>query len=116
MFAADKKTTFNSTVDGARALDELDPLRRYRQEFYLPKKLAGKLPECVYLTGNSLGLQPKQSAQYIQDELTDWADLGLVLLLFGVGMEFGWNKIRQIGITALIIGGIVIAAYVDALN
>jgi kynureninase len=77
MFAADKKTTFNSTIDGARALDELDPLRRYRQEFYLPKKLAGKLPECVYLTGNSLGLQPKQSAQYIQDELTDWADLGV---------------------------------------
>jgi len=32
------------------------------------------------------------------------ADLGLVLLLFGLGLEFSWNKIRGIGLTVLIIG------------
>ena len=32
------------------------------------------------------------------------ADLGLVLLLFGLGLEFSWSKIRQIGLAALIIG------------
>jgi monovalent cation:H+ antiporter-2, CPA2 family len=36
------------------------------------------------------------------------ADIGLILLLFGVGLEFGWSKIRQIGLTALIIGGVEI--------
>jgi len=36
------------------------------------------------------------------------ADLGLVLLLFGVGLEFSWNKIRGLGLTAPIIGGIEI--------
>jgi len=36
------------------------------------------------------------------------ADLGLVLLLFGVGLEFSWNKIRGLGMTAPIIGGIEI--------
>jgi len=41
------------------------------------------------------------------------ADIGLVLLLFGVGLEFGWSKIRQIGITALIIAGIEIATMIS---
>jgi monovalent cation:H+ antiporter-2, CPA2 family len=41
------------------------------------------------------------------------ADIGLVLLLFGVGLEFGWSKIRQIGITALIIGGIEIVTMIS---
>ena len=41
------------------------------------------------------------------------ADIGLVLLLFGVGLEFGWSKIRQIGIAALIIGGVEIATMIS---
>src|SRR6185312_6079854 len=31
----------------------------------------------VYLTGNSLGLQPKKVRKYIDEELNDWADLGV---------------------------------------
>ena len=34
------------------------------------------------------------------------ADLGLVLLLFAVGMEFGWRRIRQVGLGVLLIGTI----------
>ena len=34
------------------------------------------------------------------------ADLGLVLLLFAVGMEFGWRRIRQVGLGVLLIGSI----------
>ena len=36
------------------------------------------------------------------------ADLGLVLLLFGIGLEFSWSKIRAVGLAAPIIGGIEI--------
>jgi len=36
------------------------------------------------------------------------ADLGLVLLLFGIGLEFSWSKIRQIGLAAAMIGVIEI--------
>jgi len=36
------------------------------------------------------------------------ADLGLVLLLFGLGIEFSWSKIRQVGIAVVIIGAIEI--------
>ena len=32
------------------------------------------------------------------------ADLGLVLLLFAVGLEFGWQRIRQMGLTVIFIG------------
>lgn len=32
------------------------------------------------------------------------ADLGLVLLLFGLGLEFSWSKMRQMGFTVLVIG------------
>lgn len=31
------------------------------------------------------------------------ADLGLVLLLFGIGLEFGWQRIRGIGATVILI-------------
>ncbi len=37
------------------------------------------------------------------------ADLGLVLLLFGLGLEFGWQRIRQMGIRVILIGAIEIS-------
>jgi CPA2 family monovalent cation:H+ antiporter-2 len=33
-------------------------------------------------------------------------DLGLVLLLFAVGLEFGWRRIRRVGLGVLVIGGL----------
>ena len=34
------------------------------------------------------------------------ADLGLVLLLFAVGLEFGWRNIRRVGMGVLLIGSV----------
>ena len=65
---------FQSGKDFAVAMDECDPLRDYRERFLLPKHAGGK---CVYLCGHSLGLQPKAAAAYIQQELKDWAQLGV---------------------------------------
>ena len=36
------------------------------------------------------------------------ADLGLVLLLFALGMEFGWRRIRQVGLSVVLIGSVEI--------
>lgn len=36
------------------------------------------------------------------------ADIGLVLLLFGLGLEFGWERIRQVGFKVLFIGALEI--------
>lgn len=41
------------------------------------------------------------------------ADLGLVLLLFGLGLEFSWSKIRQVGLSVLLIGGLEICTMIS---
>ncbi len=46
-----------------------------REEFLFPKRPDGR--EYLYFAGNSLGLQPKRARQYIEEELEDWAQLGV---------------------------------------
>ena len=45
------------------------------ERFLFPKAPTGE--DCVYLCGHSLGLEPKTAAEYIQQELKDWAELGV---------------------------------------
>lgn len=59
----------------AAELDAGDPLAHYRERFYIPRSDAGQ--ECIYLAGHSLGLQPKSAKTYIEQELEDWARLGV---------------------------------------
>lgn len=59
----------------AKEMDLLDPLKDYRGKFYIPD--AGNADACIYLTGNSLGLQPKSTRSYIEQELKDWETLGV---------------------------------------
>lgn len=59
----------------AEEQDQKDPLRSYRNQFHFPLKADGS-PK-IYLCGNSLGLQPKQTSAYVQQELDDWAKLGV---------------------------------------
>ncbi len=55
--------------------DDLDELSDYRSKFHIPKDKNGN--ELIYLCGNSLGLQPKATKGYIDQELSDWANLGV---------------------------------------
>ncbi len=59
----------------AKTRDRADPLARFRQEFAFPQTPEGK--PYVYLTGNSLGLQPKKALTYVMQEMEDWARLGV---------------------------------------
>lgn len=65
---------FLNTLDFAKQLDAQDELKHFRESFYVPM-MHGK--ECVYFTGNSLGLQPKATQDYVLNELEDWASLGV---------------------------------------
>ncbi len=65
---------FQNNLDFAKRLDDKDPLKHFREMFYIPI-MYGK--ECIYFTGNSLGLQPKRTQDYVVDELEDWASLGV---------------------------------------
>jgi CPA2 family monovalent cation:H+ antiporter-2 len=42
------------------------------------------------------------------------AELGIILLLFGLGLEFTWSKLRKVGLSALGIGGAEILAVMAA--
>jgi kynureninase len=65
---------FENTLAFAKQLDQQDILAKFRNEFYIPQK-DGK--SMVYLCGNSLGLQPKGAKAAIEQELKDWAELGV---------------------------------------
>jgi kynureninase len=70
----------------AESLDSQDPLRHLRNEFIIPSEadlkrptLASADPEeapspsCIYLCGNSLGLQPRRTKERISSFLTAWS-------------------------------------------
>lgn len=63
------------SLEYAQNLDRNDELRAYRDRFYLPLDSNGD--KKLYFTGNSLGLQPKSTRDYINQELDDWAKYGV---------------------------------------
>jgi kynureninase len=66
---------FRPEEDFARHLDSIDPLRHWREHFYLPLRRDGT--PYVYLCGHSLGLQPKSARAIVDQELDDWAQQGV---------------------------------------
>lgn len=71
---------FENTISFAQSSDAQDALRNFRNEFIIPVK-NGK--EQIYFLGNSLGLQPKQTAAYIQNVLSDWSKHGVESFFMG---------------------------------
>lgn len=65
---------YKNTLEFAKSLDAIDPLRSFRDEFYIPRHEG---VEALYFTGNSLGLQPKQTASYLNEELVLWRERGV---------------------------------------
>ncbi len=63
-----------NTLEFAKQLDKNDPLNACRNKFYIPQHNG---MDMVYFTGNSLGLQPKTTKEYLQQELNDWAAYGV---------------------------------------
>ena len=68
-------STFKTDLEYAIQQDLHDELSDYREQFHIPKDKKGN--DWLYFTGNSLGLQPKSTKAYIDQELEDWANLGV---------------------------------------
>lgn len=66
---------YQNNLAYAQEQDKQDPLAYLREEFHIPKDKEGN--DWLYFTGNSLGLQPKNTQKYIQQELDDWANYGV---------------------------------------
>jgi kynureninase len=66
----------NPTLEQARALDAADVLHGFRARFALPTHASGA--PLLYLCGHSLGLMPLAARQRVDEELDDWARLGVL--------------------------------------
>lgn len=71
----EQQVQFESTESFAKEMDGQDKLARFRDEFIFPRTKSGD--EVIYFAGNSLGLQPRKTRQYINEELDDWGTLGV---------------------------------------
>lgn len=78
------------TLKYAQQLDARDPIAHIREEFYIPKQANGE--DEIYLCGNSLGLQPKRTTEYLNYELTQWQKLGVKGHFSG---EFPWMPYHE---------------------
>ena len=67
--------TFSADEDFALQLDAEDSLQHFREKFHLPLGKDGK--PLIYFAGNSLGLMPKSARQIVEEELDNWAKLGV---------------------------------------
>lgn len=80
---------FVNSLEAAQAMDAADTLRSYRDRFYIPTFHEKSVR---YFTGNSLGLQPKSTREYIQQELDDWAKWGVEGHFHGKNPWFAYHE------------------------
>ncbi len=66
---------YKADIAFAKSMDQRDPLRKFRAQFFIPETDDGA--PCIYLCGNSLGLQPKPAREYVLQELNDWGKFGV---------------------------------------
>src|SRR6478672_6760708 len=66
---------FSADESFAKQLDAEDPLCRFREKFHIPLGKDGS--SLIYFAGNSLGLMPKLAGDFVDQELADWAKLGV---------------------------------------
>ncbi|MBX3359605.1 MAG: kynureninase [Phycisphaeraceae bacterium] len=97
-----RRTDYRNDEAFARSMDRADPLAPWRREFEFPSRLAtGKgasRRDCVYLVGNSLGLMPRSARAAVEQELDDWASLGVEAHLKGRQPWFSYHEVfREMG-------------------
>jgi kynureninase len=65
---------FENTLDFAGSFDRRNDLKKFRNEFLIPQH---NNRDGIYFLGNSLGLQPKRTNEYIQQVLRQWENYGV---------------------------------------
>ena len=83
----------------ARDLDQADPLRECVKAFHIPRLGA---QHCIYLCGNSLGLQPRTAAAYVHQELDEWRNLAVLGHFQGPRPWMGYHELASRPMAALV--------------
>ena len=90
---------FENSLTFAHSLDKKDSLKKFRDQFHIPK-VKGK--PSIYLCGNSLGLEPKSVSRFIDEELHDWATLGVEGHLHGKRPWLYYHQFTKKPLAALV--------------
>jgi kynureninase len=93
--------SFEDSEDFARALDAADALARFRDAFHVPLGPDGT--PCVYLAGNSLGLQPRKARGYVVEALDAWETLGVEAHVQGAAPWLPYHELLTAS-TARVVG------------
>ena len=83
----------------AQQLDQEDALSGFRKEFYLPIH-QGK--ELIYFNGNSLGLQPRNSRNILEEEMLKWEKLGVEGHFEGQNPWFDYHKLCKSALAEIV--------------
>lgn len=89
----------NSSFEFAQLMDAEDPLYKMRNHFILP---GNETHPQIYLLGNSLGCQPKNTAVYIQDILNQWAADGVESFFKGNNPWMDYHNHLQLPIAKIV--------------
>ncbi|HEX8077548.1 MAG TPA: kynureninase [Chthoniobacterales bacterium] len=95
-------TQFSADEQLAQQLDADDPLRPFRDRFHLP--LGPNNQPLIYFAGNSLGLMPKAARNIVEQELEDWARLGVDAHLEAATPWYSYHETLR-GPMARLVGG-----------
>jgi kynureninase len=90
---------FEASRSFARRLDQEDPLRHFRDRFLLPRENG---VEKTYFLGNSLGLQPRLTAEKIRDVLGQWEQLGVEAFFQGASPWMPYHDRLRAGMAPLV--------------
>jgi monovalent cation:H+ antiporter-2, CPA2 family len=71
--------------------------RKLKQPIVLGYIVAG------FFVGPHLGICPQMVGQ---EAVTEWSEIGIIFMLFGLGLEFSFKKLLKVGVTAMLIAGI----------
>jgi len=92
--------SFEDNLEFAQAQDREDSLRSFRNEFIFPKNPMGK--NFVYLSGNSLGLMPKQAKVFVESELEAWENHAVDAHLKGEHPWYSYHETVTEGLAAIV--------------
>lgn len=90
---------FNNHLLFAQEQDARDDLASFREQFYLPRHEGKTL---IYFNGNSLGLQPRKSRNYLEEEMLKWEKLGVEGHFEGHKPWFDYHKLCKPALAQLL--------------
>jgi len=91
---------FDITLKYAEQLDIDDPLKLVREKFHIPTNNTQQ--DLIYLCGHSLGLQPKATEAFIQEELQRWSNEGVLAHFSGENPWFSYHELVSSSLARLV--------------